>query len=243
MRRVESPIWGSEEVELWLLEMVDRMESGEVARVTFSAVWRGGVRRRLLVNSRASEHLFSCETAMHLAQQWEPPADRVQARLWGPGKRYISATTWQIGARKKPRPLKRGEQPQLPQPQGQQPIPPEALEEHPALPEIVERLMRLEAANNQQPTFDAVGVLSLKMIALEQRLEAAEQQLRICEQENRRLKNSIVVVWKELSEQVFGDVYERLQAIYDQIDMSWIPVRDTLSLPQKWPNVDHKPNQ
>ena len=42
MRTPESPKWGTRSVERWIKKTAAEMKRGEVHRVTFEGVWRGG---------------------------------------------------------------------------------------------------------------------------------------------------------------------------------------------------------
>ena len=137
--------------------------------------------------------------------------------------------TWQINANPSPRPLRKGEVPQPPA-TAENDHSAGLSEETTALrAEFEERLARIEAAAN-----DAPG----ELVALKQRLHEVEQRLDRTEKENRELKEAISVVWNELSDPALADLYRRLRTLYEFSQAHWEPVRETLSLPQKWPNEE-----
>ncbi len=230
MRTPESPKWGTRVVERWVKETTVRMKRGEVCRVTFEGVWRGGVKRRLLTNDQATMHLAACKHAMKLGQSWDPPPDRIQARLWNSDKRYLASLTWQIGARPHPRPLERGE---LPQKQtassskgagSSSQVSAAVGAETVAFRSAIEkRISQLEETMKSAPPTDQLDVLHRRLAEVEA--------------ENQRLREGLEVVWKELSEPVLLDVYQRLQKLYREQELNWAyPIRP-LVLPEKWPNI------
>lgn len=235
MRTPEGPKWGTRSVERWIKKTVAEMKRGEVQRVTFEGVWRGGVKRRLLTNEQGRFHRAACERAMKRSEEWEPPFDRIQARLWSADKRYLSSLTWQIGSRPRPRPLQRGETPQRRAEQaskGAGSSSPVGVESVAFRSAVEKRLQQLESAS--------APPASGQLRSLQRRLEAAEARLVTVEKENRQLREAVSVVWNDLSGPVMADLYLRLQALHGHFGLQWTLPKDTLDLPEKWPNEPSK---
>jgi hypothetical protein len=238
MRVPEGPRWGSRTVERWVAHTTRQMRSDEVGRVTFEAVWRGGVKRRLLTNKHFRRHRLSCERAMALGSTWNPPPDRIQARLWSCEKQYVSSLTWQIDGHPKPRPLRRGEIPQPPplvEPQGEE-APQTAPEEIVALCSALdERLSELESAP-EPPTVERVDALERSLRSMEARLLDEQARLSAVEEENRFLRESIYFVWNGLSDPLLADLYQGIIAINENLGLQWDFSEKVKGLPKKWPN-------
>lgn len=236
MRVPEGPRWGSRAMERWVTETIRQLRTGEVARVTFEAVWRGGVKRRLLTSTSVRRHRQACERAMALAGTWTPPADRIQARLWDGKKQYVSSLTWQIGRRPKPRALNRGELPQRPLPEGEEPPQPAPEDLIAACSALEQRLSELESTPTP-PTDERVEALEQRLRSMEERLVEAEARLSAAEEENQFLRESLDFVWNGLSVPVFTDLYKRLQIAYEDLGIEW-SASDGQELPTRWPNLE-----
>ena len=198
-------------VEGWVQKTFSRLRRREVSVVTFEGVWRGGCKRRLLTNDGFT-HRWACEEAMKRAKEWEPPPDRIQARLWDAQKRYRGALTWRIKPHARSRVLTKGEVPQR-----RVENPPEAA---PAAPEV--------ASAPPKSQEDSNVMLTERLSQLEATLEASVgaqaelcQRLEAVEAENRKLRGAMEAVLRELFQPDSSEVYKRFQKLYRELELYW----------------------
>lgn len=255
-RTPASPFWGDPKVRIWMRQTAARMKRGEIRRVTFDGIWRGGLKRRLYT-AEGGELLSACKRAKQQSSTWAPPPDRIQVRLWDRQKSYVGALTWQQNER--PRPLQRGEVPRtVGGPPSEVADPGVAA----ALRSFKDGLNNLEAdvellsnkldrlksrPTRSSPARPGSSVGPKEYRALLQRMEKMEKMEKECqalrgrvltvENENQALRKGVEFLWRKLlMGGVIADTYTRLRKLYREQELYW-PDTDFPALHNSsWPN-------